>query len=197
MQTTLFGRAEVPEFDASFAAASRHRLDARGGWVERVPGWITGHQALFDELRSVLRWRRMERVMYERVVAVPRLLASLPESGEAPLLRLMADTLGQRYGYRFDAIQLALYRDGADSVAWHRDKGVRDWAHGCVCVASLGGSRTFAVRPLGGGATRAWSTGWGDLVVMGGTSGRHWEHAVPKVKRAEPRMALMFRHGPP
>lgn len=45
--------------------------------------------------------------------------------------------------------------------------------------------------------------GWGDLMIMGGTCQRTWEHAVPKVSRANPRMAIMFRpeweepDGPP
>jgi alkylated DNA repair dioxygenase AlkB len=36
--------------------------------------------------------------------------------------------------------------------------------------------------------------GHGDLVVMGGSCQRTWEHAIPKVASAEPRIALMFRH---
>lgn len=197
MQTTLFGRLAAPSFDASFARVERIALDRRGAWIDRVQGWIGGHEALFDALREQMTWHRQRRVMYDSVVEVPRLLAGVPSDGDPPILRAMAAALSARYGYDFDSISLALYRGGADSVAWHRDKGIRDWPHGCVAVASLGGTRRFAVRPLGGGDARTISTGWGDLLVMGGTTQRRWEHAIPKARHAEPRMALMFRHGDP
>lgn len=197
MQTTLFGRTEAPSFDATFARAERIVLDGRGAWIDRVQGWITGHESLFDRLREQMTWHTQRRVMYQSVVEVPRLLAGVPGDGDPPIVRAMADALSDRYGYRFEHLSLALYRDGGDSVAWHRDKGIRDWPHGCVAVASLGGTRRFCVRPLGGGTARTISTGWGDLLVMGGTTQRRWEHAIPKARHAEPRMALMFRHGDP
>ena len=195
MQTTLFGRTEAPGFDAGFAKAQRIELDERGAWIDRVQGWITGHEALMARLRDGLAWHQQRRPMYERVVDVPRLLASVPRDGDEPLLHAMADALSRRYRVRFDAISLALYRDGADSVAWHRDKHICDWPRAFVAVASLGGNRRFMVRPLGGGPSRTVTTGWGDLVVMGGATQRRWEHAIPKERHAEPRMALMFRHS--
>ena len=35
--------------------------------------------------------------------------------------------------------------------------------------------------------------GHGDLVVMGGSCQRTWEHAVPKVAHAGPRVSVQFR----
>ena len=35
----------------------------------------------------------------------------------------------------------------------------------------------------------------GDLLVTGGKTQRTWEHSVPKVARAGPRISLAFRHG--
>jgi len=197
VQTTLFGRLAPPSFDADFAGTERIVLDDHGAWIDRVQGWIAGHEALFDELRERMTWHAQRRVMYDSVVDVPRLLAGVPADGDPPILRAMAEALSRRYGYRFAHVSLALYRGGDDSVAWHRDKGIRDWPHGCVAVASLGGTRRFQVRPLGGGSARTVSTGWGDLLVMGGSMQRRWEHAIPKAAHAEPRMALMFRHGDP
>lgn len=200
MQGTLFGREDAPSFDAGFARAERIALDAltrgpRGAWLERVPGWVAGHEALFARLERAFAWRQERRPMYERVVDVPRLLARVPGDGDDPILHAMAAALSGRYGVDFDAISLAIYRDGADSVAWHRDKELRDWPEAFVAVASLGGTRRFMVRPLGGGPSRTFSTGWGDLLVMGGTCQRTFEHAVPKQRHADPRMALMFRHS--
>lgn len=127
------------------------------------------------------------------------LLASVPEDGPGQrLLPEMAAALGARYGAELDAILLALYRDGRDSVAWHRDHGHRDRERSVVAVASLGGTRWFLVRPLGGGgASTVLRIAGGDLVVMGGSSQRTVEHCVPKTKHADPRMAIMFRHTEP
>jgi alkylated DNA repair dioxygenase AlkB len=112
----------------------------------------------------------------------------------------MAAALGRRYGATFDAVTLALYRDGRDSVAWHRDRDHRDRLESVVAVASLGGPRRFAVRPLdreAGTRSIAFSIQSGDLVVMGGSCQRTVEHAVPKVRTANARIAIMFRHSEP
>jgi alkylated DNA repair dioxygenase AlkB len=35
----------------------------------------------------------------------------------------------------------------------------------------------------------------GDLLVMGGSCQRTWQHCVPKVAHAEPRISVTFRHA--
>ena len=45
----------------------------------------------------------------------------------------------------------------------------------------------------GGGPSIGYDLGRGDLLVMGGTCQRTWDHAVPKVARAGPRISLTFR----
>lgn len=195
-QLSLFGGG-APAIDASFRAARRIEL-GRGAWIDHAAEWVSGHEALFAALEESMRWRSERRVMYERVVQVPRLLGRVPEDGEGcPLLFAMADALSERYRARFDAITLALYRGGSDSVAWHRDKGLRDQDEAFVCVVSLGGARRFMLRPHGGGASTSISVGWGDLAVMGGTCQRTFEHCIPKMRHAEPRLAIMFRHSSP
>ena len=98
-----------------------------------------------------------------------------------------------RYGTVFDRLGFALYRDGRDSVAWHGDQVARDLPEALVATVSLGEPRLFALRPKGGGRAVRYHLGHGDLVVMGGTCQRTWDHAVPKVARAGPRVSVMFR----
>lgn len=57
----------------------------------------------------------------------------------------------------------------------------------------VGAPRKFLLRRAGGGPSRSLTLGWGDLLVMGGTCQRTYQHAIPKVARAAPRIALMFR----
>ena len=64
-----------------------------------------------------------------------------------------------------------------------------------VAILSLGTPRTLALRPRGGGTPALrHEVGHGDLLVMGGSCQRTWEHAVPKTSRpAGPRISVQFR----
>jgi alkylated DNA repair dioxygenase AlkB len=199
MQLSLLDRSdrEVPEVDAGMSDRRRIVLDSTEdgtAWVDFVPGWVRGHNQVFETLRDSTRWQADRRRMYERWVDVPRRTATLPEDGPGhPLVFAMANILAARYGRALPSITVALYRDGRDSVAWHRDKGLRDQPESLMAIVSLGQPRRFLLRPLGGGASRCLTLGWGDLLVMGGTIQRTWEHSVPKVRATDPRMSIMFR----
>jgi alkylated DNA repair dioxygenase AlkB len=92
-------------------------------------------------------------------------------------------------------VGINLYRDGADSVAWHRDRIPPEIADPVMALVSLGEPRTFLLRPQGGGNSCAFRLGHGDLLVTGGQTQRRFEHSVPKVRASGPRMSLAFRHG--
>ena len=64
-----------------------------------------------------------------------------------------------------------------------------------VAIVSTGQPRPFHLRPRGGGASRSWQLGHGDLFVMGGSCQHDWEHCVPKIAAAGPRLSIMFRHN--
>jgi alkylated DNA repair dioxygenase AlkB len=193
-QLDLFAQPRVG-FDPAFAGLRRTEL-ADGAWVEHVPGWVRGHDALFDQLERSLAWRTEARRMYDHVVATPRLLASVPQGGTIDELRR---AVSARYAEDFVRTTAALYRDGNDSVAWHGDTTARDMDQAIVATLSLGQPRRFLLRPAAGSPTGAGppialQLGRGDLLVMGGTCQRTWRHAIPKVARAPgPRIAVMFR----
>lgn len=199
-QRSLFDRAQAPSFDAQFRTVARTHL-ALGAWVDHVPGWLSGQEQLFETLLADAAWQETEQHMYERTVVTPRLVASLPARSSAlPLLEAMRAALSARYGEELERLSLALYRDGRDSVAFHRDRIAREMPHTLVATVSLGGARRFQLRPrlaaADGGAPRRsvyFTLGGGDLVVMGGTCQRTWQHAIPKAKQASTRIALMFR----
>lgn len=173
--------------------APRRVVPAEGTWVDHQPGWVQGHGTLFRELARGLRWHEASRPMYERVVAVPRLLASLPDDGAPPLLTELAQALSAQYR-PIRHIHLAWYRDGRHSVAMHADHvGERHVADSVVCILSLGEPRPFLLKPRAGGPSLRWKLGWGDLLVMGGRCQADFQHGVPKVAAALPRMSIMFR----
>jgi alkylated DNA repair dioxygenase AlkB len=192
-QVSLLGRGAPAVDPAGLAGLRRTPLDD-GAWIEHLPGWVTGHQELLDELARTTRWRSERRQMYDRMVDVPRLVASLPDDGPGhPLVERLRGLLSVHYGVAFPHVSLGYYRDGADSVAWHGDYVARRLPEALVATVSLGEPRRFLLRKVGGGRSRALMLGWGDLLVMGGSCQRTWQHAIPKVAQAGPRLAVMFR----
>jgi alkylated DNA repair dioxygenase AlkB len=165
-----------------------------GAWIDHLPEWVGGHDALLETLWTETRWQAQQRRMYDRIVDVPRLAATLPEDGPGhPMLLEMAGALSARYGRALTEISLAAYRNGRDSVAFHGDRLGPAVDDAVVAIVGLGARRRFLLRPAGGGRSRAFDLGGGDLLVMGGTCQRTWEHAVPKVAHADLRISVQFR----
>ncbi len=196
-QPSLF-EAEAPSFDASFRALVRIQLDERS-WLDWVPGWVRGSDRLFQEVLASRRWGERTRWMYDRSVREPRLTSPWSlESGvplEPALVDEMRRCLGDRYGVVFDSAGFNLYRDGRDSVAWHGDRIRKHIEEPTIPLVSLGEPRKFLLRPKGGGRSRAFRLGRGDLLVTGGATPRAWDQSVPKVARAGPRISIAFRYG--
>ena len=188
-QLRLFGGNETPSID--FSSLERIVLE-HGAWLDIAKGWLRGDAEIFALLRDRVEWRSERRVMYEREVDVPRQVASLDPSLH-PIFGVMRAALDARYETKFERLSAALYRDGRDSVAWHGDYVARKMDEALVATISVGAPRKFLIRPTGGGASRTFSLGWGDLVVMGGTCQRTHQHCVPKVAHGDPRIAIMFR----
>ncbi|MFC6880299.1 MULTISPECIES: alpha-ketoglutarate-dependent dioxygenase AlkB [Actinomadura] len=174
---------------------------AHGAWIDIRRGWIAGADALFERLAEVVPWRAESRQMYERVVNVPRLLAFYGEDEPLPdpVLNEAKCALDAHYepelGEPFRTAGLCLYRDGRDSVAWHGDRTGRGRTHDTmVAIVSVGEPRSLLLRPRGGGPTLRHDLGHGDLIVMGGSCQRTWEHAIPKSGKAiGPRISIQFR----
>jgi alkylated DNA repair dioxygenase AlkB len=197
-QPSLLETPGAPELDPGFHGLRRHEL-GDGAWVDVVPGWLRGAGELFERLLTGTPWRSREVRMYERTLPEPRLTHrwsradGLPE----PILGEMADVLSGRYGEEFTQVGANLYRDGADSVAWHGDRVARELPTATVALVSLGEMRPFRLRPTGGGLSVGFLPGPGDLLVMGGSCQRTWQHSVPKVRAAGARISIQFRHACP
>ncbi|WP_344007062.1 alpha-ketoglutarate-dependent dioxygenase AlkB [Nocardioides lentus] len=195
VQGSLF--AEAP---ADRRPAPERRVLSSGAWIDVARSWLTEPDGVFDALVSRVPWRAERREMYDRVVAVPRLLHTYG-AGEAlphPALLAAREALDAQYaaelGERFATAGCCFYRDGRDSVAWHGDRIGRGATHDTmVAIVSVGDPRRLALRPRGGGPSIAVEMGHGDLVVMGGSCQRTWEHAVPKAAHAGPRVSVQFR----
>ena len=106
--------------------------------------------------------------MFDAVIEVPRLTATIPDDGPSPpALARAHEALEGRYGRRFESVRLAWYRDGRDSVAMHGDRIGRRIADTVVAILSLGAPRRFLLKPAAGGPSLRFDLGGGDLLVMG------------------------------
>ena len=198
-QGSLFTPGEAVGPRPSAPAPERTPL-VGGAWVEFFPGWMAGADALFDVLVDAVPWKSERRTMYDRVVDVPRLLAFYGEGEPLPVPVLdqarlaLIDQYRGEAGGEFRTAGLCLYRDGRDSVAYHGDSiGPGAGDEPMVAILSLGAPRRLLLRPRGGGSALRFQPGGGDLLVMGGTCQRTWEHSVPKVARAGPRISVQYR----
>jgi alkylated DNA repair dioxygenase AlkB len=200
VQESLLDMGDEPVLGALAGAVRRTPLD-HGAWVDLRPGWLAGSGAVFGRLLRAVPWRAEKRHMYDKMVDVPRLLcfydegAPLPDPALAAALGALNAHYGPELGEPFRTAGLCLYRDGRDSVAWHGDtigRGKREDT--MVAILSLGTPRALLLRPRSGGPSRRYELGHGDLLVMGGSCQRTWEHAVPKTSRAAgPRISVQFR----
>lgn len=199
-QPSFFDVADEPRL-GTLAGRIQRTILRDGAWVDHLPGWLDGSDEVLQTLLNEVPWRAERRTMYDREVDVPRLLCWY--SGATPLphpVLTMARTALNDH-YRPDPVEtlvtagLCLYRNGSDSVAWHGDTIGRG-AHTdtMVAILSVGSARSLLLRPRAGGSTLKFSLGHGDLVVMGGSCQRTWEHAIPKTARATgPRVSIQFR----
>jgi alkylated DNA repair dioxygenase AlkB len=204
-----------PALQSSLFEHAERRHLGNGAWIEYRSGWLEDADSLFTELHDVIPWRAERRQMYDRVLDVPRLVSfvdfadlvddPVPHPRLKQIRRRLNDAYAGELGEPFTTAGLCLYRDGDDSVAWHGDTiGRSSTEDTMVAIVSLGATRVFALRPRGGGTSPEpagrrhrslrMAHGHGDLLVMGGSCQRTWEHAIPKTSRPTgPRISIQFR----
>ena len=200
LQGSLLDLDDDVRLGALSGQVTRSQL-AHGAWVDHRPGWVGGLDAVLEALLTRVPWRSEQRRMYDRVVAVPRLVAwfgageHLPHPVLVDARAALSSFYRPELGEPFRTAGCCLYRDGRDSVAWHGDtvgRGAREDT--MVAIVSFGSPRSLLLRPRTGGASHAFRLGHGDLLVMGGSCQRAWEHSVPKSAHAlGPRVSVQFR----
>lgn len=200
LQASLLDIAEEPLFGR--LAGRVHRRDlGLGAWVDTREGWLTGADDVFETLRERVPWKAERRAMYERVVDVPRLTRFYGEREPLPhpLLDEARERLSAYYaaelGEQFLTAGLCYYRDGNDSVAWHGDRIGRSREQDTmIAILALGAARPLSLRPRDGGPSTKIPSGHGDLVVMGGSCQRTFDHAILKTSSpVGPRISVQFR----
>jgi alkylated DNA repair dioxygenase AlkB len=169
-------------------------------------GRIVYRRALFNEaqarewfaqLRDAAAWRSERRPMYDRVVDVPRLVASyrLDDSDVPAPIASMRHAVEEFCGVTFNAAGLNFYRDGNDSVAPHGDHVERGPAGAPVALVSLGDVRRMTIRS-NAKPRRILDRDLepGSLLLMTYASHLNFVHGIPKTREhVGPRISVAFR----
>jgi alkylated DNA repair dioxygenase AlkB len=172
------------------------------GRIVYVPEFIERERAAawFEAVRTGADWRAEKRPMYDRIVDVPRLVASYAlDDIAAPAPIAEAGKLVSEFcNVRFTRAGLNLYRDRNDSVAPHGDHTEELDPSAPVALLSLGAARLMTLRSTAK-PVRALDLDLepGSLLVMDYPSQLGWQHGIPKSRRAVgPRVSIAFRRGP-
>ena len=177
------------------ATTERIWLDERS-WVDVARGWLPDADDVHAALLERAGWQQGRLWRYERYVAEPRLSAPARDLAALhPSLLEAHRAVHRQYGVSFARPALAQYRDGRDSVAFHRDRELRWLDDTVIAVLTMGAQRPWLLRPRRSQqATHDLAPASGDLLVMGGRCQADWEHAVPKVPTAvAPRVSVQWR----
>ena len=185
-----------------FAGAMMQLVDDAQGGIRYWPQFVDVAlaQEWFATLHANAAWTHLQRPMYDRVVDVPRLLASYRTEAFPPELPL-ADMLTRVQAVvpaPYNGVGMNLYRDGNDSVAMHSDKSHLLLAPHPITLISLGDPRRMLIRAkTGNRRTLAVDLEPGSLLCMSHTSQATHEHGIPKTKKAQgPRISAVFRVRP-
>jgi alkylated DNA repair dioxygenase AlkB len=188
------------------------RIDlGAGAWLEHRAGFVRDHLALMAALERDLPLAQETIRIMGREVNTPRLTSWHGDPGRSysysgrtfephPWTRELStlrDAVRDATGVPFNSVLVNLYRDGADSMGAHADDEpelglARDDIR--IASVSLGAKRRFVLLPRRNGHKWEALLGEGDLLLMGGTTQRHYRHAAPKTRKpVEKRMNLTFR----
>jgi alkylated DNA repair dioxygenase AlkB len=179
--------------------------------VEFIPDFFRSEESdqLMEALTTEVAWRQEPILIYGKKVMQPRLTAWYGEANASyrysgiemkplpwiPALTLIRDRIRQQTGFEFNSVLLNQYRDGKDSMGWHRDNEPELGKNPVIASLSFGTSRRFLFRKYREHEQKMEITlGHGSLLIMKGETQTYWEHSIPKMlKVGEPRINLTFR----
>lgn len=180
-----------------------------GGEAILYPGFFDTSESdsIYARLAAETEWTQEPIKIFGKMVMQPRLTACYGEKSVAysgitmkvyPWTELLTE-IKQRVeaacGVAFNSVLLNYYRDGNDSMGWHRDNEPELGSRPVIASVSFGAPRVFKMRTYKEkDSTVSVELTHGSLLIMKGESQHEWEHSVPKSKKAQGgRINLTFR----
>lgn len=163
----------------------------------------------YQSLVNEIDWKQQSIFLFGKEVLQPRLIAWQAEEGihytysgrtlfagpfTATVLQIK-QKIEARYKHRFNSVLLNFYRNGQDSMGWHRDNEKDLGVNPVIASVSLGAERVFKFRNYQTKKeTHTMLLSSGSVLWMQGQTQHHWEHGLPKsAKINEGRINLTFR----
>ena len=183
----------------------------KDGVVEIYPAFFTKEESesLFNHLLNEIEWQQDSMKFYGKQVNLPRLTAWYGESMKqysysgidmnvkpwTEELLFIKNRIEKNSGLKFTSVLLNFYRDGNDSVSWHRDNEKVLRVNPVIASVSFGATRTFKFRHIDDHSlVRKVELTNGMFVLMKGETQHKWEHTIPKTSRqVDQRIGLTFR----
>lgn len=111
-----------------------------------------------------------------------------------PALLRLKELVEQKTGEWFNSCLLNFYPTGNEGMGWHADDEREMKEHGAIASLSFGAERNFVFKHKERKQKVALVLEKGSLLVMKGTTQKHWVHSLPKTKKVHtPRINLTFR----
>lgn len=199
----------MPElFDVPYLSGNLLPFD---GEVYAIPNFFSQEESneLFNKLLNTIEWNQDSMNFYGKTVNLPRLTAWYGDMSKdysysgieqktkswTTELLFIKQRVEQHSKVKFTSVLLNLYRDGSDSVSWHRDNEKVLRIDPIIASVSLGAMRTFKFRHVDNHAmVKSIELHNGTYVLMKGETQQKWEHQIPKTKSiSSPRISLTFR----
>lgn len=163
----------------------------------------------FPDLLNEIKWKQEPIKIFGKEVMQPRLTAWYGDTDKAysysgitmqpntwtETLKAIKQKIEPVAGVKFTNALLNLYRDGNDSMGWHRDNEKELGNQPIIGSVSFGETRTFQFRNY---KTKkdliSLELNNGSFLLMRGDTNHYWEHSIPKTKQAKKeRINITFR----
>ena len=186
-----------------------HEID--DGAFLHVQEFITKQESdiYFTVLKDEIAWQQEKMKMYGKELPFPRLTAWYGDEGRTysfsgltlkpkpwtDSLRELKNRVEVKTDATFNSVLLNRYRDGNDSISWHQDDEKDLGKYPVIASLNFGATRRFQLRHLQSKEKINMDLKHGSLFVMLGKLNHHWQHQIPKTKKAVgERINLTFRH---
>ena len=165
---------------------------------------------LLNSLYESINWKQEKIRIFGKWVKQPRLSAWYGDDGKQysysgitleakqwiePLLKIK-NKIQSITNSEFNSGLLNYYRDGEDSMGWHRDNEKELGLQPVIGSISLGATRTFNMQHIKEKELKlSLELPTGSCLLMRGSTQHFWKHSVPKDSNCiSPRLNITFRY---
>ena len=175
-----------------------------------LPNFFTKSESdkYFQVLKDNILWKQESMNMYGKQVMFPRLTAWYgdndkpysfsgitlkPHSWSKELLEIK-NKIEPISNTHFNSVLLNQYRNGNDSISWHKKKKKELGLNPIIGSVNFGATRKFQLRHIKTKEKIEIELTHGSLLIMQGELQHFWQHQVPKTaQKVNERINLTFR----